>query len=83
MPSLALSRLPASVVLFGRPWPQPDKLLTEKEHRARSQSDVGIWRVITLHRIETNLISLLQSSNVGALCREAEGRENKSKSRNY
>jgi hypothetical protein len=27
------------VVLFGRPWPQPDKLLTEKEHRARSQSD--------------------------------------------
>ena len=36
---MALSRLPASVVLFGRPWPQPDKLLIEKEHRALSQSD--------------------------------------------
>ena len=35
----AQGRLPASVVLFGRPWHQPDKLLTEKEHRARSQSD--------------------------------------------
>ena len=35
----AQGRHPASVVLFGHPWPQPDKLLTEKEHRARSQSD--------------------------------------------